>query len=116
MSGYPYLKKPSMEYFETLPYYSPNIKINSYDIPLFGEFCLSKKFLSCTVGSEGGGGDFPGEKIRRKMCTASIGPDHKYVVSLFKGLLNSYDALHNSDFLNCYASRSQGCHKAGQRP
>ena len=39
------------------------------------------------MGSEGGGGDFPGEKIRRKMCTASIGPDHKYVVSLFKGLL-----------------------------
>ena len=49
MSGYPYLKKPSMEYFETLPDYSPDIRIYSYDIPLFGEFCLSKKFLSCSV-------------------------------------------------------------------
>ena len=34
MSGYPYLKKPSMEYFETLPDYSPDIRIYSYDITL----------------------------------------------------------------------------------
>ena len=30
-----------MKDFEILPDYSPNIRINSYDIPLFGEFCLS---------------------------------------------------------------------------
>ena len=34
-----------MEYFETLPDYSPNIRINFYYIPLFGEFCLSNLLM-----------------------------------------------------------------------
>ena len=38
-----------MEYFETLPDYSPNIRINSYDIPVFGEFCLSNLLMPAAL-------------------------------------------------------------------
>ena len=38
-----------MKDFETLPDYSPNIRINSYDIPLFGEFCLSNLLMPAAL-------------------------------------------------------------------
>ena len=43
-----------MEYFETLPNYSPNIRINSYDIPLFGEFCLSNLLVPAALWGKKG--------------------------------------------------------------
>ena len=45
----PYLGKISMDFFETLPEYSPHIRINSYDIPLFGEFCLSNLLMPAAL-------------------------------------------------------------------
>ena len=67
-----------MEYFETLPNHSPNIRISSYDIPLFGEFCLSNllepaalcpeaKYWLC-VPSEGISKRLPG----RSCCPHSV--------------------------------------------
>ena len=48
----PYLGKTPMKDFETLPDYSPNIRINSYDIPLFGEFCLSNLLMPAALWIE----------------------------------------------------------------
>ena len=38
-----------MDFFETLPDYSPNIRVNSYDIPLFGGFCLSNLLMPAAL-------------------------------------------------------------------
>ena len=38
-----------MDFFDTLPDYSPNIRVNSYDIPLFGGFCLSNLLMPAAL-------------------------------------------------------------------
>ena len=38
-----------MDFFETWPDYSPNIRVNSYDIPLFGGFCLSNLLMPAAL-------------------------------------------------------------------
>ena len=63
-----------MKDFETLPDYSPNIRINSYDIPLFGEFCLSNLLMPAALCPHTHTLDYP-KKLTLIMASLQTGLD-----------------------------------------